>query len=386
MSAIREDGKYCLLFAIKSLNVKGGGAERVLVQVANELARRGHALNVMTFDGDGDSFYELSASVRRFNLNVGPPGQPTPRIALVRAMSRMRHVLQSVRPDLVIGFMHSIYVPLGCAGIGTGVKIVAGDHAGALHFKSRWAERLLLSLSDRLFVARTVPVPELKSEFENTLGLESTVLPNPVDLIAFRSSKKSTAQSGTNRIILSVGRLMEEKDHAVLIDAFHEVHQEFPGWTLRIVGEGELRRQLEAQIVRLHLERRVQLAGNSVAVANEYRRADIVAVPSRHEAFGLVTAEAMASGRPVIGFDDCKGTRSLINHAVNGWLVSGEDNRSRSFANGLRSLMTQESLRVSLGSAAPSAVAHMGIGPIADNWESFISEVVHRLGKEEATH
>ena len=58
-----------LLFAIKSLNAEGGGAERVLVDVANGMARRGHDPLVLTFDPPGDSFYSLDARVRISNVD-----------------------------------------------------------------------------------------------------------------------------------------------------------------------------------------------------------------------------------------------------------------------------------------------------------------------------
>ena len=62
-----------LLFGIKSMDVAGGGAERVLAIVASGLAKRGHDVSVLSFDAPGgNSFYPLESGVRRICLGMGP--------------------------------------------------------------------------------------------------------------------------------------------------------------------------------------------------------------------------------------------------------------------------------------------------------------------------
>lgn len=367
-----------LVFAIKSLNVVGGGAERVLVEVANGLAARGHDLTVLTFDGPGASFYPLHPKVGRLDLAVGPPGQPTPRLNLLRALPRMRQLIRRIEPDLVVGFMHSMYLPLGVALLGSGLPLIASEHIGSAHFQRRPLQRAMVWFGNALIVAKTVPSEAIRAEHDTAGRTPVTALANPLALeplegIAARAPSEPP-------VILSVGRLMAQKNQSELIAAFAVLAPRYPTWKLRIVGEGELRSTLEAEIRARGLEQRVELPGAIRDMPLEYERATIVAVPSRYESFGMVTAEAQASGRPVIGFADCPGTNELIVDGENGLLVPGEGDRVASLAAGLERLMLDEPLRRRLAAAGPASVQKFSVENVLDLWESFFLKSMSSAG------
>lgn len=366
-----------LVFAIKSLDVRGGGAERVLVDVANGLSARGHDITVMTFDQPGaSSFYPLDEGIARVDLAVGPPGQPTPRLALLRSIPRMRRITQDLQPDLVVGFMHSMYVPLGVAMFRSGIPVVASEHTGAAHFLKRPLQRALTRLGRLFFTVKTVPSIVVRDEHDERDRTNIVVLPNPLDLGNFAGIKSRPPRLPP--IILSVGRLMEEKNHVELISAFKLLADKHPEWILRIVGDGVLRRQVEAHIKQNGLAGRVQLPGMIQDVATEYERASIVVVPSRYESFGMVTAEAQASGRPVIGFADCPGTNELIRDGENGLLVSGEGDRVANLANGIQRLITDAGLRQKLGAAGPASVQQFALENVLNAWGGcFLKAAAH---------
>src|SRR6185295_9431421 len=96
-----------VLLAIKSLNVSGGGAERVLVDVANGLVARGHQIHVLTFDPPGESFYALDERIQRTDTGIGQPGVPTPRLGFAKSIPRIRRSVLEQKADLVVAFMHS---------------------------------------------------------------------------------------------------------------------------------------------------------------------------------------------------------------------------------------------------------------------------------------
>ncbi len=100
----------------------------------------------------------------------------------------------------------------------------------------------------------------------------------------------------------------------------------------------------------------------------EYARADVLAVSSRYESFGLVTAEALAAGIPVVGFADCPGTNELVVDGVNGLLVSGDD-RVAALEEGLRRITGDRDYRARLASSAASSVERFGLEAVADQWE-----------------
>ena len=365
-----------LLFAIKSINGEGGGAERVLVDICNGLAARGHQVVILTFDPpDGDSFYALDAAITRMDAAICIPGKPVPRFSLFLAMPRLRRLIDSVDADLIIPFMHSIYIPLAVALLGMNKKIVASEHTDFAHYRSRKLQGFLATAIEYLIKTKTVPSLPVLREYPAWRRGHIHVLPNPIDLNQYSRSKAPTAPPH----LLSVGRLDEEKNHIDLIRAFAQVSPDFPEWTLRIIGEGELREFLEAEIVRLGIQSRVTLPGVSRDVAAAYAAASVVVLPSLYESFGLVAAEALASERPVLSFDNCLGIAEMVKNEKNGILVSGgggSAKRVSNLAEGLARLMDDSELRVNLGHKGPASVQQYALQNVVDSWERFLLSLV----------
>jgi glycosyltransferase involved in cell wall biosynthesis len=203
-------------------------------------------------------------------------------------------------------------------------------------------------------------------------------MPNPVVVAKFDRSPSSNTVA--TRIVLSVGRLEAQKDHATLIDAFAMIADRFPDWNLRIVGDGSLRAELARKIAEHGLETRVTLAGTIADIDAEYERAEFLAVPSRFESFGMATAEALAAGRPVLGFADCPGTNELVTHGANGWLVGAAppDDRVRAYAEGMSAMRGDDALRRRLGAGGPRSVEAYDAARIVAKWEQLLEDVARR--------
>nr|WP_153358448.1 glycosyltransferase family 4 protein [Endobacterium cereale] len=107
-------------------------------------------------------------------------------------------------------------------------------------------------------------------------------------------------------LILSVGSLTRRKDHATLISALQSIADR--RWHCRIVGSDSMDRTtaqaLRQQVAEAGLDARITLTGAVEDVALEFRRADIFALASQYEGYGMVFAEAMAWGLPIVG---CRG-------------------------------------------------------------------------------
>ena len=144
------------------------------------------------------------------------------------------------------------------------------------------------------------------------------VIPNPCSLdgqLLPKTAKQKTA--------LAVGRLHEQKGFDLLLRAWQTVETAHPDWTLRIVGEGPRRGELEQQIDRLSLQR-VTLAGRTENVAREYAAASLFVLSSRYEGLPLALIEAMWCGLPCVAFDCPHGPAELLA-SERGWLVAAGD-------------------------------------------------------------
>jgi glycosyltransferase involved in cell wall biosynthesis len=366
-----------LLFGIKSMDVPGGGAERVLSIVASGLAARGHDVTIVTFDrAGGESFYALDPRIHRVCLGIGPTSGQTGPMAFARRLPALRHVVRKLRPDVVVGFMHSMFVPLGFAMVGTGIPLVASEHIVPEYYRGRGVEFWLFKTGCRLSKRVTVLSRAVRAMYPRGLQKKMVAMSNPV--VEYPDCEVDPAgDSVSEKTVLSVGRLEHQKNHATLIEAFATIAGRFPQWRVRIVGDGSLRGSLEATVSRLGLGERVSLPGSTDRIENEYHRAQLLAVPSRFESFGMVTAEAMGVGLPVLGFSDCPGTNELINHNENGWLVTPKDEKDRVvvYAEGLSTLVGDSELRQRLGDAARRSIKGFDSQGVIDNWQALLKDV-----------
>lgn len=361
-----------ILFAIKSLNAPGGGAERVFCTVCSELAARGHEIVVLTLDRPGGhAFYPLAATIRRIDLGIGDASARTGVAAFLRRQPALRLVVRAEQPAVAVGFMHSIYVPLAFALAGTGIPLIGAEHIVPEHYASRPLEYALMLAAAPLMTRVTVLSETIRASYPAVLRRRMRVMPNPVETPV---GEAAPGLAKARYRLLNVARFDPQKDQATLLRAFALLAPGHPDWELRLVGEGALRPALERLVLELGLQDRVAMPGTSADIAAEYRAADLFVVPSRYEAFGLVTAEALSYGLPAVGFADCPGTNELIRDGIDGFLVAAGPDRPAALAATLARLMDDAALRSRLGSAGKSAGAGRSAADIALRWEKLLRE------------
>jgi glycosyltransferase involved in cell wall biosynthesis len=125
--------------------------------------------------------------------------------------------------------------------------------------------------------------------------------------------------------LVAVGRLAEQKGFVLLIDALAQVVPGLPGLHLTLVGDGELRPQIEAAVARHGLARHVTLTGwqDEARVREALSAAQALVLPSFAEGLPVALMEAMAAGRPVIA-TAIAGVPELVTPDT-GWLVPAGD-------------------------------------------------------------
>jgi glycosyltransferase involved in cell wall biosynthesis len=162
----------------------------------------------------------------------------------------------------------------------------------------------------------TICVSALSKDLYVQLGWPAenvTAIPNGIDLSRFAGQKKQSSGTGPLHIGC-IARLTHDKGVDLLVRAIAEL----PEVTLTIIGTGRDEACVHALIQELHLEGRVTSRPSHPDLGSFYRMIDVLVLPSReHDPFGLVAAEAMALGSPVIVTDACGiagylGTESFV--------------------------------------------------------------------------
>lgn len=146
-------------------------------------------------------------------------------------------------------------------------------------------------------------------------NIKSIVIPNIMGEDDFFNVKNETQRKGFG--FVSTGSLIDVKRPLLLIEAFCEVHSEYPNTYLGLIGDGNLKPKIEKRIKELGLSDCVKMLGrlSREQIAKCYSQFDCFVLPSARETFGVVFTEAMAAGLPVIA-TDCGGPEDFVTPEV----------------------------------------------------------------------
>jgi glycosyltransferase involved in cell wall biosynthesis len=366
-----------IVFNIKALGNEGGGAERVLVNVASGLFNRGHEITIITSDSkDSSIYYNINDGIKIIKLGIGSVDAKSNIRDIVDRIIKFRLIIKNINPDIVVSFMHSSFLLTGIALIGTRIPMVASEHAPPEHYRNHFFQKLMIQITPFIAAKITVVSNQIFNSYGWWLRRRMSVVLNPVITQTSKIKSDPRIMQSSLKTILSVGRLGPEKNHRCLISAFAIVSPVYPNWCLRIVGEGMLRADLEAQTRSLGLQDKVYFPGAISDIDAEYLNSDLFVSPSLYESFGLATVEALLNGLPAVGFNDCQGTNDLIIHNENGMLVSGP-NRIQSLALTLKDLMgnPQELNRLS-NAPKDRLLSLFNINSVLDSWEILTMQVL----------
>ncbi|MEK0162489.1 glycosyltransferase [Phaeobacter sp. A36a-5a] len=156
--------------------------------------------------------------------------------------------------------------------------------------------------------------------------------------------------------IAAIGRFVEQKGQMMLIEAMERLVADYPDLHLALIGDGEMRPDLEAAIAKHRLGDHVTLTGwlSEADVRAELARAQALVMPSFAEGLPMVVMEAMAAARPVIA-TYIAGTPELVLPGETGWLVPAGD--PAALAQAIRDLAaTPHAKRVAMGQAGRARV------------------------------
>jgi len=179
-------------------------------------------------------------------------------------------------------------------------------------------------------------------------AIETPVIYNGVDTKHFVTASRGKSEDSKKNdvILLHIGRFAPEKNHALLIKAFSQVASECPKIQLWLVGDGELREEVQRTVSRLALHHKVFFLGIRADVADLLAKCDILVLSSDYEGLGLAVIEAMAAARPVVG-TAVGGIPEIVEDDVTGILVPPRD--SNALARAILRLVRHRGIRSQMG-------------------------------------
>ncbi|GGE48853.1 glycosyl transferase [Agaricicola taiwanensis] len=311
-------------------DLRGGGAERSVVRLANGIAARGISTEIILIRAQGDFLSEVSPQVKIVDLKARRTAESAWHLA--------RHIDRN-RPDAVFAHMTHTNVAAvlarSLARHKTRLIVVEHNRFDVALSRKRGLVRLAykavpLAYRRADYVAGVAE--RMCDRIQQVTGLPRErikTLHNPVvtaDL--FAKAEEPPAHpwfDGTgDPVILSVGRLTRQKNFPLLIEAFSDLAALRPS-RLVILGEGEERAALEALVARLDVGDRVSLPGFLPNPFALMKRASVFALSSDWEGLPTVLIEALACGVPVVATDCESGPDEILDGGRYGRLVPTGD-------------------------------------------------------------
>ncbi len=345
-----------------------GGAEVMLIQLAEELRRRGH---VVTPVGPSVGQGWLSGRLRslgfdRRTFTLRRALDPLCAIELAR-------MLRELKIDAVHSHEFTMAVYGGAAAHWLGIPHVVTMH-GNETVMDVWRRRLALRWSWKRSQAFVAVSEHTRTEMQARLGLPQgsiQVIPNGVPLRPGERdvTRRKLGVEDDEMMILTIGNLRRRKGHAVLIEALARLQQSGFGapWQLVIAGDGRHRENLTRLALDLGVADRVQMLGHRDDVPDLQAAADVFAMPSFWEGMPLAILEAMIVGNAIVA-SNIGGIPEMLRNGESGLLVPAGD--APALADALRRLIEDASLRERLGaSARRHAEAEFHVEVMADRYE-----------------
>jgi len=306
-----------ILFVNSSLS--GGGSEKVMTLLANQMAMDGYDV-VMLLCIHKNEVYELNNEVRRCYLTEN---NTTALMRKYVRLAELRKHFKKERPDIIISFMSQINMYSLVASIGLRIPVIVSERADPMQRRKiqQIAEKVLYTLFANHVVFQTEFV---RNYFNRLIRKKSSVILNPIN------EQELPLYSGIreNKIV-GIGRMTNQKNFRLLIDAFADFVKICKNYELHIYGDGELRENLESMVKKNFLSEKVFFHGYVDNIVEQIYKYKMYVSTSNFEGISNAMLETMAMGIPVI-CTDCPvgGARMIIEDSVNGILIPMNDKKA----------------------------------------------------------
>ncbi|MBQ8360994.1 MAG: glycosyltransferase family 4 protein [Bacteroidaceae bacterium] len=364
-----------------------GGVERVLVTKANYFADvLGYEIYIILTDGKGKApYYPLSPKVKVIHLDIN--FEELWHLSFLRKIPvylkkqrvfkrKLTEVLMEIKPDITVSLLRREINFI--TSIKDGSKKVGEIHINRDNYRNFtdkednlfkrifayfWDKQLLGKLKHLdAFVCLTEDDKAKWMELDNV-----RVIPNPLPFYPEKCS------DGREKRVISVGRYAYEKGFDRLARIWALVAKDFPDWSLHVYGSGDAE-ELKEDVNRLQIADSFFIHGPTSDIANVYCSSSLYLLTSRFEGFGMVLAEAMACGLPVVSFDCPYGPRNIITHGEDGFLI--QDGDIEAYASQVARLLECSGQRLTMGSKARSNIGRLKIEYISRRWEELFDEIL----------
>ncbi len=324
-----------ILFLITDLSK--GGAERILLTLCQNLNKRDDVELVIGNLYGANLYKQLSSNLRIVDLNY-----KTNKLFEKSYTPELHKLIEEFNPDIVhTNRFLAEYITLEL--LSYNLKFVCHFHDNIIQFKKikfldLFSKKKLLNFIEKTQVYRLkykhhnthfVSISEDTTKYMNQVlpsNLKGNIvlIENSIDLNNFRTKEKRKFNTSDKLNLINVGSFQNKKNQTFFIDIAIELKKRNIDFMINLIGDGELRKEVENRIADNQLEDMIKTHGIVDNVEEWMENSNIYVHTAWYEPFGLVLIEAMASGLPCISLDG-KGNQDLIENDYNGYFIGNQD-------------------------------------------------------------
>lgn len=342
--------------------MRSGGAERVMATLCNDLCSRNEVRLLSLKESSSD--YTLDKKIEFVGGNI------TNR-SLYKSIQFVKSQIEQWEPDLILSFMTKSNIIAIVSSLSTNKKtpVVIAERANPFYTGKIYkiVRRLLYpKASGCVFQTK-----QAQDYYQDILKCESIVLKNPLN----PDFKVEPFNGERKKKIVTMGRLSEEKNQKLLIDAFSRVAEKFSDYVVEIYGDGPLKQELSNYAMQMGVQDKVILMGRKDNIQQYISDAEIFVLPSNSEGMPNALLESMALGLACVS-TDCPigGPAVIINHNDNGVLVPIND--AERMAEAIEQIIVDNDFADKLRRNACKVTLDFGTEKVCSEWEKYLLKIV----------
>lgn len=338
-----------------------GGAERVVVNIANQMVKDGYSVSIFTIMS-GEENYKLDEGVEHIHLDVEDRNR---LLRIIKRFFKLRSMVKRSNAGTVIAFDRYYGI---LSALFTGKRVIGSERNDP--YSNMPAHSIQKYIRDWLYHRVDYMVFQTEyaqNYFSNNIKKHSTIIPNPVsaDMLP-----EPFAGIRDKRIVTAC-RLTEQKNLPMMIDAFAAFNQVHTGYQLVIYGEGHLLESLKEYAAERSVGNQVCFPGYMDDLPKKIHSAAMYVSSSDYEGISNSMLEAMAMGLPVV-CTDCPagGAAMVIHNGKNGYLVPVR--QVEVMARAMCRVIEDKEHTLSMSRKATEVRSTFSIQQIAKQWESVL--------------
>lgn len=351
-----------IAFFIDSMN-GFGGAQRVISVLSNAFTGGGNEVMLLMTGDTAESVYPLEDATRY--AYTGPCNGVANKL---KKYITLRKKVLEFKPDVAVAFLTATNVVAALILRFTGIPLIISERNDP--DKCTPNEKRLSKLFYPFADGLVVQTENIKQQLSRIYKKEIKIIPNPLQQFNFEKNDYALSKK-----MVAVGRINVQKNYPLMLEAFKQLLQEYPGYQLHIYGAGDRLDEYQSLAQELAIQDNVTFMGNRPNPLERELDADMYVMSSDFEGMPNALAEAMSVGFPSISTDcDGGGARYLIRDGQNGILV--EKGNREQLAQAMKVLAQDRAYAKRLGEEAKSLKQMLHIDKITQLWVDYINQFV----------